>query len=476
MLLFTTVLQIKKNITKEAFIQLVIEWNQNNPHEENIIPNIVWNGEKHIRFGNDSLWMEIVEDDVRNTIAIRYEKITEDGITWDTDYVMNFNRMEIAIRLDRSYREDALVGNGIFSSPYFITFLIKKEFLQDDHGIKIDRYPHKITNENNYLYTDVMSGKTKYHLPMIYISRTEDDQEPVDAGLLASRLKGVAHVMVQDIRQTNEETKDPNCDWNIWDGDIGIYYPNEHLGYKVYSFNGVDGRDNALEERIIKDVLQYGNLQKLDVLYTWQGISNAILNEDLERQIVERRKVESEKEKSENELLAVYDSLDDELKEMQKKIKELTNRNEALSYENQRLLAKASAVNGQPILMQGTGREFYPGETKDYVLSVLCAEAANAEAGTRKKELLTDVVNSNEYEHISEKKRQKLKQILKGYKNVSAAMKQELVNLGFEITEEGKHYKLTYYGDERYLLTLAKTPSDHRSGDNIIGTISRKVF
>lgn len=57
-------------------------------------------------------------------------------------------------------------------------------------------------NENNYLYTDVMSGKTKYHLPIIYISRTEDDQEPVDAGLLASRLKGVAHVMVQDIRQT----------------------------------------------------------------------------------------------------------------------------------------------------------------------------------------------------------------------------------------------------------------------------------
>ena len=29
-----------------------------------------------------------------------------------------------------------------------------------------------------------------------------------------------------------------------------------------------------------------------------------------------------------------------------------------------------------------------------------------------------------------------------------------------------KHYKLTYFGDSRYLFTLAKTPSDNRSGSN----------
>ena len=39
-------------------------------------------------------------------------------------------------------------------------------------------------------------------------------------------------------------------------------------------------------------------------------------------------------------------------------------------------------------------------------------------------------------------------------------------DLGFEITEEGKHYKLTYYGDDRYQATFAKTPSDFRSGKN----------
>ena len=40
MLLFSTVLDINDTLTKDAFIQLVIDWNQGSPHEENIIRGI----------------------------------------------------------------------------------------------------------------------------------------------------------------------------------------------------------------------------------------------------------------------------------------------------------------------------------------------------------------------------------------------------------------------------------------------------
>ena len=56
------------------------------------------------------------------------------------------------------------------------------------------------------------------------------------------------------------------------------------------------------------------------------------------------------------------------------------------------------------------------------------------------------------------------------------ALKQTLQDLGFEIQEEGKHIKLTYYGDERYQIILAKTPSDGRAGRNNAATIIRKVY
>lgn len=61
MLLFSTVLDIKKNMTKDAFIKLVLEWNQGSPHENNIIKNIRWNGEHNIRYGDEKLWLDIQE-------------------------------------------------------------------------------------------------------------------------------------------------------------------------------------------------------------------------------------------------------------------------------------------------------------------------------------------------------------------------------------------------------------------------------
>ena len=44
------------------------------------------------------------------------------------------------------------------------------------------------------------------------------------------------------------------------------------------------------------------------------------------------------------------------------------------------------------------------------------------------------------------------------------------------ITEEGKHYKLDYYGKGRYIATLAKSPSDRRCGKNNISILLNGMF
>ena len=55
-------------------------------------------------------------------------------------------------------------------------------------------------------------------------------------------------------------------------------------------------------------------------------------------------------------------------------------------------------------------------------------------------------------------------------------MRQELQSLGFELTEAGKHYKLTYKGDPRYMVTIGKTPSDNRSGSNNAALINKEML
>lgn len=74
MLLYSTILDINSTLTKDDFIQLVIEWNQKSPHKDNVISDLNWKGEYNVRYGNDSLWLDIEEYRNKNIVAVRYEK------------------------------------------------------------------------------------------------------------------------------------------------------------------------------------------------------------------------------------------------------------------------------------------------------------------------------------------------------------------------------------------------------------------
>ena len=75
-------------------------------YAENIIPDLEWNGERQINVQHDNLKLDIIELADKNIIAARYEKRTEDGTVWNTDYVLNLAEKKICIRLDRTYMEN----------------------------------------------------------------------------------------------------------------------------------------------------------------------------------------------------------------------------------------------------------------------------------------------------------------------------------------------------------------------------------
>ena len=195
MLLFSAILDINKTMTRESFVKLVIEWNKSSTYERNIIPDLKWTGTYSFRTGTDDLWLS-VQEYKKQIIAVRYEKKEDDGSIWDTDYVMNFEDMKMSVRLDRSYTADALSFDPKFSTPHFITLLEQKGYLKADGDLPVTREPIFINEENVSLLCDVINGKNQYKLPVVFISRTFEDEEPVDVRRLAARLKGAAHVLV----------------------------------------------------------------------------------------------------------------------------------------------------------------------------------------------------------------------------------------------------------------------------------------
>lgn len=493
MLLFSTLLDINKSMTKDAFIQLVIEWNQGSPHESNVIPDVHWHGERNIRYGNEDLWLDIEEYRNQNIIAVRYEKKEKDGSVWDTDYVMNFNAMQMAVRLDRSYTADALESDHKFSTPHFITLLIERGYLKDDADLPVCRTPIEITDENMSLITDIINGEFKYRLPVVYISKTRYDEDPVNVSILAGRLKGVAHVLVLKSNVYNSQIRETSNNNNEYYGAIGIYYPTKAIGHRRYLYRSSYGYDTFLLEKVVRAVIQYSNSQMIDALFTWQGVNNALLRDRLISQREERIAAEQAQKAAEeettklldslgeeerrikkqalddarNEANALLDGFEEDMQRLQKHVEDLTRANEQLQFENQGLRAKLDSRDTIPVLFMGDEYEFYPGEIKDLLLTILSDALDHMKQKSRRADIARDIIQNNNFQEISTSRAKEIKRLLKDYDGMSGKTRQALKDLGFKITEEGKHYKVIYYGDGRYQATYSKTPSDGRTGKNI---------
>lgn len=474
MLLYSTILGVNETMTKENFIKLVIEWNQGSPHEENIIKGISWNGEKNARFGDDKLWIEFVEYRNKNIIAVRYEKVAEDGAIWDTDYIMNFDEMRIAIRLDCSYLEEAVVTNAVFSTPHFVTLLIKKGYLRADGDLEVSRNALEINEDNLSVITSVITGKAKYQLPVVYVSKTVYNKDPISVNYLCRKLKGLAHVLLQQDKGTNNSIREACSGANEYNGAIGIYYPNDALGHKRCICR--EGAEREISDRVVNFVLQYSLLQRLDKLYTWQGVSNSLLYDRFKSQKYERIEAEKARELAENEVEDVYASFDEELSDFRRQVEELTRANEILENENQTLRAKLTQIDRVPIILQGEEEDMYPGEIKDMVLDGVNEALKRCSEETRRAHVLKDILDSNNFEMLTDEKKKEIKRLFKGYSGMTGALRRDLKDLGLTIEEEGKHYKLRLNGDSRYLVSVACTPSDNREGNNVSATICRNMF
>ncbi|WEX14413.1 hypothetical protein P2T68_27950 [Pseudomonas sp. G11] len=90
--------------------------------------------------------------------------------------------------------------------------------------------------------------------------------------------------------------------------------------------------------------------------------------------------------------------------------------------------------------------------------------------------MLRSVVNSNNFIDLHEQKSKLLKESLRSYREMSKGIKDTLQDLGFTVKADGKHWKITYFEDERYTYVLPKTGSDHRGGLNAYADIANIAF
>lgn len=473
MLIFSTRLPVKDTLTKEKFFELVVRWNQDSPHHR--IDGIEWDGGYRHRWGDMKNMLEITE---YNDVAAAHFVQSEHGVHWTTEFILHTERREIGIYLSREATENTVYFHKEFKPPYFLKLLMRKNVLGSDGGLTISEYPHSFgatADEQQVLTQLCLEDAGAFRLPVVYLTREWFTEHcVVNEGELARRLCGVAHVLVESDKDVSRTLKDLCHGKNVYNGGMAVYFPSVSAAAK--RFIPYDGMDvEKVMTQMVRMIFRYMNQQKRAPLDTWDGIQMMQMRRQTKQLLAEKRRIEENRKQTSKEKEQYWD----EYVKAQTQVEALTEQNARLQSELAVLRARVDSMGENPLLYYGDEREFYQGEMLEFVRTALSEKLdrlpKEKDRHLRCADVLQDLLNANECEEIQAQRQTELKRVLKGYRTLTPEIQSTLIDAGFRITD-GKHYKLTYYDDERYTVTMAKSGSDWRGGENLISEIRKRIY
>lgn len=396
-----------------------------------------------VKTGNTAEWFYYPE---KNIFACK-RVFRQDKILYTESYIFNEAKHTITASV-----EENVLG---LQMPVKSKFPGLFKSLMDEHLIIVDEgMPYFCKNGVLFEYTakDIapyLTGKKIPSLPVIYINDHGRDVKKFVGTFLFT-----AYIISQG--PLEDSATDLLGDYAVPKDQIGIFIPSLPNIILVNPSDYVD--EDACIETIKKLIDTLWILKKSNVF----GSYNSTLIEKLkENNAALRNHIE---DKNTQDLYQIIHDLEKDVSNKTATIHSLQAKVNGLETQ--------TSMSGDRMLYSGDEKEWYAGEAADYVLSILTEALQNIPEDSRKATILKDILNHNPYQKIHEKRKEQVRTILSGYRNLNDEMEHNLNSLGYTITTNGAHYKVTPYNDARYMTIMSKTASDHRAGLEIAGEIN----
>jgi hypothetical protein len=333
-----------------------------------------------------------------------------------------------------------------------------------DGSLEVQSVPTRLQEADVDVAARCIVGKAGCHMPIVYVSAGFDGGYSVEVDLLADALSGMAHVVVEPSRIFSTRLKLEVGSQNVYGGTIGIYWPDGG-GRGSFFLGPMFASEEELRLGIIDEVRDALSNRRALARCTWASV----------QETVARRTYQALKSAGSTEVEKYITEFDKEMSAKEEQLREAEKEIARLRAEVRKYESKIPAGAGLS-LDTGSEQDLYDDEIKEIICNSLQDELSRVAADSRRAHVLKAVCEGNSLRDMSKKNRERLKELLRGYRAMDGRIEQGLRDLGFEVTEDGKHYKLLYQGDDRYTFTLPKSGSDHRGGLNAASDISRLVF
>ncbi len=345
---------------------------------------------------------------------------------------------------------------------------MESNFCKDDANIPVIAKPITINKENLKICANVMRGEYCNSMPVIYLSVQNDDHCTLNPNEIAKKLSGLAHVFVEENKEISWQLKELSNDNNAHNGYVGIYFPQSEYVQR-FSIDFYDGDERKMKEDIELCVWKALSNRQEASLYNW----NQIITLQTRQKMMHWKNIsEGDKE----ELKRYVQTFDAENERLKEEKEELLKENRKLIYQIDNLKEQLKdSKQGKSFYNKGKEKELYFSEMNDLLFSILNQVKNKYEKNSRAYILICDLIEANPSIGECKKIVEAIKRILKKGSNLTSTDKSELKEVGFNIIEDGAHYKLLFHNDPRYMFTVSRTPSDHREGKNLASDIIKII-
>lgn len=209
MIIFSTKFYVNKELTMEKFIELAFDWVNGSPHYG--FNSICWNGEPLYEIETEKQKLSIVQSIDKKILALRLENRDDENVIWTNDFVYEEGDINniILVRLARDAADKESYVSRKFNRPRLMKTILKLGYGAMDNDLPISDKTFLIKEDNLEKAEKIISGKTKYLLPVVYVTKKFIDNNTIlDTNELAKDLAGTAHVMVEDSTELSSKLKE----------------------------------------------------------------------------------------------------------------------------------------------------------------------------------------------------------------------------------------------------------------------------
>lgn len=471
MIIFSTQFYVKKELTMTKFIELAFEWVNGSPHYG--FGSVCWNGEPLYEIESEKQKLSIVQSNNKKILALRLENRDDENIIWTNDFIYEEGDEKnlVLVRLAQDAADKESFVSRKFNRPRLMKTILKLGYGEMDKDLPISDQAFFVKEDNLEKAEKIICGKTKYLLPVVYVTkRFIDNSTILNIKELAKDLAGTAHVLVEDSTELSSELKNRTNGMNPFNGAVHIYYTDK-VGSRIIPDEF--GNGNLFRAKIVNSVCRRLAQVKVEDKYTWGTIryQNLLAKYRMDQQ------QNSELEKACEEILKIKEKEHAQIvEEMELELNELRSKVQNYEYAFQN---KKKEQHGN-IVFECSEEEFFDGEIKDMVITLLQNEKKKMDAdpnqkGWRRYHILNALLEDNQFIGKGKELEIELKSILSKVDKINAKDRKRLLELGFA-SKENKHNKLYFHGDGRYLITLGKTPGDSRAASNAASTAVNTII